>query len=182
MYLESLPKKLNQFAEFWGTREIYVSVLESVDLNSNVVYYYNNEQFKNKGYYTIDSYEPNVDLNFILAKEPASWKIKTRGIRVIDFDSSGEIGSYLFSLFEYFSIHKIAFKEAKQRYKSNPNCLNVKHEYDEFKKDLLEIRNVLNTHSKFNPNFDQIRNYCMYLINIGVTSDDFKKKDLRTVL
>lgn len=54
--------------------------------------------------------------------------------------------------------------------------------YESAKKDLFEIRNVINTCSNFSPVFQEIKEYCIYLVNIGITSEDFIKKDFRTIM
>lgn len=183
MHLEFLPKRLKKFKKFWIVREVVVEVLRCTDEHDNVIHYYNsNESLKTSGYYTPSSYKPNINLNIILDKPKASWSLRSVYTEVIDFDPSGEIGHYLFSLFEYFSVMHKTFKWAKQVYKANPDSEDLKANYESAKKDLFEIRNVINTCSKFSPVFEEIKEYCMYLVNIGVTSEDFIKKDFRTVM
>lgn len=183
MHLESLPKRLKKFKKFWVVKEVVVEVLRCTDEHNNVIHYYNsNESLKTSGYYTPSSYEPNINLNIILDKPKASWSLRSVYTEVIDFDSSGEIGHHLFSLFEYFSVIHKTFKWSKQVYKANPDSELFKDRYEKTKQDLLEIRKILNEWSKFSPIFKEIKEYCMYLVNIGITIEDFIKKDFRTVL
>lgn len=182
MHLESLPKKLKKFEKFWTVKKTYVDILLSTDVNNSTIQYYNDKPLKSGGYYTVSSYEPNVNFNVVLEKDPSTWKLCSFQINVIDFDSSGEIGHYLFSLFEYFCIIQKTYKYSKQVYKTNLDSKLLKDQYERAKKDLFEVRNVINTCSKFSPVFEEIREYCMYLVNIGITSEDFKKKDFRTVI
>lgn len=181
MILTKFPKRLKEYKDWYSITSKSVNLLVFKLYVNNPFYYFKNKEIRledtQKDVYSLSEYKYQPDLNFVLDKPSGTWSLKIVSLNFIDFDCKNVIGIYLFNLFEEFIQTRNKFRQLKQKRKVKPDCLITTSRYDLAKRNFLEIRKLLNHHSNVNYQFEEIKDYCLYLINLGVKVSDFKKID-----